>query len=97
MTGERSSSASLIRVLLVGTRRTRAGLADTGTLHQSACEGHGRVLAGRAQDEQHHAEKDGPDPHGSLDAFGERERGCHRDEERCERAVQATPSRSARR
>ena len=60
-------------------------------------EGHGRILASRAQCEHHRAEKDGPDPHGPLDAFGERQRGCCHDEDRCERTVQTTAGRSTSR
>ena len=39
-------------------------------------EGEGRVPAGRAQGEDHRADKHGPSPDGSLDTFGERQRGC---------------------
>ena len=126
----RSSSASSVRVFLVGAFVARAGLADTGTLHEGACERQaanrrrhglrqrleptregrcpergshnkgkddGRIMAGRAQDECHPAEEDGPGPCTSFDAFGERERRCRHDQKRRECAVQTTPNRSARR
>ena len=60
-------------------------------------EDHGRVLAGRAQDKYYRADENGPGPHGSLDAFGERERRRRHDQDRCECAVQTAPRCGARR
>ena len=43
------------------------------------------------------AENDDPCPKDSLEAFGESERGCRRNQERCESEVQGARSRRARR
>ena len=47
---------------------------------------------GRVQDD-HRRTQDGPDPNGSLNAVGERERGCRHDQQRRERAGHTKPRR----
>ena len=41
---------------------------------------------GRDQDDHRRAQEDGPDPNGSFNAFGEREGGCHHNQQRRERS-----------
>ena len=128
--GRRLSSASSIRVSLVGAYVAIVRPTDTRTVQEGAREReaagsrrhglghrfeptregrrpeqgspdkgehHRRIRAGRAHDEHRRADKDRPGPHRAFDAFGEGKRRCRRDQERRQRAVHATPGRSARR